>query len=57
MKIKNLKPKLDGRYQQGYVNPESCKKLFPQMKHERIIFRSSYEKKFIYWLENNPAVK
>ena len=27
------------------------------MKHERIIFRSSYEKKFIYWLENNPAVK
>ena len=56
-KIKNLKPKLDGRYQQGYVNPESCKKLFPQMKHERIIFRSSYEKKFIYWLENNPAVK
>ena len=57
MKIKNLKPKLDGRYQQGYINPESCKKLFPQMKHERIIFRSSYEKKFVYWLENNPSVK
>ena len=56
-RIKNLKPTLNSRYEQGYINPESCKKLFPQMKHERIIFRSSYEKKFVYWLENNPSVK
>lgn len=27
------------------------------MKHDKIIYRSSYEKKFIYWLENNPSVK
>lgn len=57
MKIKDLKPSANGRYHQGYINPESCKKLFPQMKHDKIIYRSSYEKKFIYWLENNPAVK
>ena len=55
--IKQLKPRKDGRYQQGYINQESCKKLFPQMKFEKIIYRSSYEKKFIYWLENNPSVK
>lgn len=56
-KIKQLKPTFNGRYQQGYINPQSCKKLFPQMKHESIIYRSSYEKKFIYWLENNPSVR
>ena len=55
MNIKQLKPRRDGRYEQGYINQESCKKLFPsQMKFEKIIYRSSYEKKFIYWLENNP---
>lgn len=56
-KIKQLKPCANGRYQQGYINPESCKKLFPQMRRDKIIYRSSYEKKFIYWMENNPAVK
>jgi hypothetical protein len=55
--IKQLKPQRGGRYEQGYINQESCKKLFPQMKFEKIIYRSSYEKKFIYWLENNPSVK
>ena len=55
--IKQLKPRKNGRYNQGYINQLSCKKLFPQLKVENIIYRSSYEKKFIYWLENNPAVK
>ena len=55
--IKQLKPRIDGRYTQGYINAESCKKLFPQMKFDKIIYRSSYEKKFVYWLENNPSVK
>lgn len=55
--IKQLKPRINGRYSQGYINAESCKKLFPQIKHDKIIYRSSYEKKFIYWLENNPSVK
>ena len=55
--IKSLKPNRAGRYNQGYIDPSTCKKLFPQMKHESIIYRSSYEKKFISWLENNPAVK
>lgn len=55
--IKNLKPSLNSRYKQGYIDPSSCKKLFPQLKHDRIIYRSSYEKKFIIWLEQNKNVK
>ena len=56
-KIKHLKPRKNGRYQQGYINPLSCKKLFPGLKRDIIIYRSSYEKKFIHWLESNPNVK
>lgn len=57
MKIKNLKPKINGRYKQGYIDPLSCKKIFPQLKHDRIIYRSSYEKQFIIWLEGNKNIK
>ena len=41
MDIKNLKPSRNSRYKQGYVNPKSCKKLFPSIIHEAIIYRSS----------------
>jgi hypothetical protein len=57
MNIKDLKPKKDGRYKQGYINPNSCKKLFGGISHEPIIYRSSYELKFIQWLEGNKEVK
>jgi hypothetical protein len=57
MGIKDFKPIKDGRYSQGYINPSSCKKIFPQMKTDKIIYRSSYERKFIAWLENNEQVK
>lgn len=57
MNIKNLKPKKSSRYQQGYINPLSCKKLFPSLKYDNIIYRSSYEKKFILWLEQSKHVK
>lgn len=55
--IKQLKPSKSSRYQQGYINPESCKKLFPGLQHDRIIYRSSYEKKFMTWLETHKTVK
>lgn len=57
MGIKDFKPIKDGRYSQGYINPSSCKKIFPQMKTDKIIYRSSYERKFIAWLENSEQVK
>ncbi len=54
--IKELKPKMNGRYEQGYVKNSACKKLLPSLRNQPIIFRSSYERKFIYWLESNDDV-
>lgn len=54
MNIKCLKPSKKSRYQQGYINPQSCKKLIDYSKP--IIFRSSYEKKFVHWLESSSQV-
>lgn len=55
--IKNLKPSRNSRYTQGYIDPGSCKKIFQQLKTDKIIYRSSYEKKFIMWLEYNKNIK
>lgn len=57
MNIKQLKPSKSSRYQQGYINVESCKKIFESIKRDKIIYRSSYERKFIAWLENCKEVK
>lgn len=57
MDIKDLKPSKKSRYNQGYINPKTCKKLFNSLKSTPIIYRSSYEKSFIYWLESNKSVK
>lgn len=54
--IKELKPKKNGRYKQGYINPKGCKKLFESQANKPIIFRSSYERKFIQWLERSKQV-
>ena len=56
MNIKQVKPSKQ-RYQQGYINPSSCKKLLESQSREPIIYRSSYEKTFIHWLESCPKVK
>lgn len=57
MNIKQLKPQKNSRYRQGYIDPRSCKKLLPGVAHEKIIYRSSYELKFILWLESNSKIK
>ena len=57
MDIKKLNPSKSSRYKQGYVNPLTCKKLFSSLNNERIIYRSSYELKFIMWLESSNKVK
>ena len=36
------------------INPATCSKLMDPSSP--VIYRSSYEKKFIYWLESSPAV-
>lgn len=55
--IKKVRPSLSSRYVQGYIDPSSCRKLFPSLSRERVIYRSSYEKKFIYYLENSPSIR
>lgn len=55
MDIKNLKPNKKSRYSQGYLDPRSCRKYIDPS--HPIIYRSSYEKKFIIWCENNPNVE
>lgn len=52
--IKSLKPQRKSRYNQGYINPKSCKKIIN--RSEPIIYRSSYEKKFVVWLEQCSKV-
>ena len=52
--IKQVRP--NARYKAGKINPDSCTKLFESQKHAPIIYRSSYERDFIYWLERSPKV-
>lgn len=56
MRIKDFKPSRKSRFKQGYVDPRSCKKLIKEFQNEPIIYRSSYEKKFMQWLESNKNV-
>ena len=55
--IKNLKPRRKSRFHQGYMDPTTLKKLFESQKSKPVIFRSSYEHKFIWWLEKSHDVK
>lgn len=57
MNIKDLKPQAHGRHQQGYLDPRSCKKLFPGISNDLITFRSSWERKYAYYCESNPNIK
>lgn len=54
MNIKQLKPRKQSRYSQGYLDPRTCKKYIDP--GHPIIYRSSYEKKFIVWCENSKQV-
>jgi len=55
--IKNMKPRRDSKYHQGYVPQQFCKKLFGSTKNEPIIYRSGLEYQFIQFCENNPKIK
>lgn len=52
--IKKIRP--NQRYKGGQINPASCKKLYESQKMRPIIYRSSYERDFIFWLEHSPRV-
>ena len=54
--IKQVKPKKNSRYHQGYIDPKSLKKYFTECKNEPIIYRSGLELQFIQHCENNPKI-
>ncbi len=54
--IKKLKPKRNGRYHQGMINPKDMKKYYSACSNDPIIYRSGLELQFINYCENNPKV-
>ncbi|MBO5003885.1 MAG: hypothetical protein J6D03_01205 [Clostridia bacterium] len=55
--IKHIKPQKNSRYEQGYINPSSCKKLFEAVRKEPIIYRSGLELKYIHFFEQCPGIR
>jgi len=53
MSIKNLKPTLGGKFNQGYFNPKNPDKYGGVRP---IIFRSGWELKFMNWCDMHPSV-
>lgn len=56
MNIKDLKPHKHSHYRQGTFNPDGAIKLFESQRGKPIIYRSSWERKFILWLEKSSSV-
>ena len=55
--IKQFRPSKKSRFKQGYVNNKTCRKLFESQQNRPIIYRSSYELKFMEWCERSNTVK
>ena len=54
--IKKLKPRKNGRYHQGVIDPKHTKKYYAAVKDQPIIYRSGLELQFIQYCENNIKV-
>lgn len=54
-KIKNLKPNLSGPHLQGYFKPTNPHKYRGNINE--IIFRSSWEQRFMVWCDIHPNIK
>lgn len=54
--IKHMGPKKNSRYNQGQLDPNTCKKYFSDCKDEPIIYRSGLELQFIKYCEANPSI-
>ena len=55
--IKEYRPSRQSRYKQGYVNMATCHKLFESQQNKPIIYRSSYELRFMEWCERSSSVR
>lgn len=54
--IKNLKPRKNGKYHQGMIDPKKTKKYYSSCKDEPIIYRSGLELQFIQYCENSSKI-
>jgi hypothetical protein len=53
--IKNVGPNKGGKYKQNFFTPKNAEKYHGDL--EKIIFRSSWESRFMVWCDLNPDVK
>ena len=54
--VKHMKPRKNGFYKQGIVDPSSCHKYADSCKSDPIIYRSGLELQFIQYCENNSNI-
>lgn len=54
--IKHLKPRKNGRYHQGVIDPKEMKKYYSQCVSDPIIYRSGLELQFIQYCEQSSKV-
>ena len=54
--IKHMKPRKNGFYKQGIVDPKQCRKYADSCKSDPIIYRSGLELQFIQYCENNSNI-
>ena len=54
--IKKLKPRKNGRYHQGVIDPKHTNKYYSNVMDQPIIYRSGLELQFIQYCENNINV-
>lgn len=54
--IKKIKPKRNGHYHQGIIDPNEMKKYYSACKTDPIIYRSGLELQFINYCENNSNI-
>ena len=51
-----MKPRKNGFYKQGIVDPKQCRKYADSCKSDPIIYRSGLELQFIQYCENNSNI-
>ena len=54
--IKHLKPRKNGRFHQGVIDPKHTSKYYSGVKNQPIIYRSALELQFIQYCENNATI-
>lgn len=57
LRVKHMKPKKNGFYHQGVLDPKRMKKYYSECMADPIIYRSGLELQFINYCEQCPKIK